>query len=92
MTEVVLPRMWGKHTGGRTRVEVAASSVSGVVDELMTRFPGLQGWLDNGHGSLPDYTHVFVGELDARILGDGDAPLPADAQVRILAEMSGGSH
>jgi molybdopterin converting factor small subunit len=61
-----------------------------VVRELCQQYPQLVGWLDNGLGSLPGYVHLFIGEVDANVLGGSHARLGDDAEIHVVIEMSGG--
>lgn len=89
MTTIVVPRMWVQETG-QARFELDVASVGQAVRELRMRFLGLERWLDNGMGSVPSYTHVFLGDHDVRTLA-GDATLTGDRdELRFVVVMSGG--
>lgn len=90
MPHVVFPSSWVAVTGGARRVHVAADDVASLIRTLRTEFPGLDRWLDNGAGGLPDYTNVFVGDADVRACGGAAAPLANDDEVVIIIEMPGG--
>lgn len=90
MPHVVFPRFWTNATGGVRRTEVEAPDMSSLLVALQARFPELAGWLENGAGGLPDYTNVFIGEVDVRVLGGTEAPLAEDDVVSFIVEMSGG--
>lgn len=90
MPIAVIPDLWSEHTGGQRLLLSDAPTLAALLDELRRQHPGLERWLDNGRGNLPAYTHVFVGDTDARTLGDFEEPLAGDTEVRFVAEMSGG--
>ena len=90
MAVVVIPSTWLEHTGGQRRLQVVGATLGEVVTALRHEHPGLERWLDNGHGSLPTYTQVFVGERDVRTLAGLDTPLADRDEVRFIPEMSGG--
>jgi molybdopterin converting factor small subunit len=90
MPHVVFPRSWADATGGVHRVEVPADDLGSLIAALRARFPGLDGWLENGAGGLPDYTNVFVDDVDVRVLGGVEAALADDDEVSFIVEMSGG--
>ena len=90
MAIVIVPSTWRDHCGGQRRLHVVGATLGEVVADLRREYPGLAGWLDNGHGSLPTYTQVFVGERDVRTLALLDTPLADRDEVRFIPEMSGG--
>lgn len=90
MPRVVFPRSWAAATGGVRSAEVPADDMASLLDALRARFPGLDRWLENGAGGLPDYTNVFVGDVDVRVLGGTEAPLADLDEVTFIVEMSGG--
>jgi molybdopterin converting factor small subunit len=90
MPHVVFPSSLAAATGGSRRVHVAADDVASLVQELRARYPELERWLDNGAGSLPDYTNMFVNDLDVRPHDDAPIALAGDDEVLIIVEMSGG--
>ena len=90
MATVRVPTPMRRHTDGAATVAVNARTVGEALRELRGRFPGLEPWLDNGLGSLPTYTHVFLGEHDVRVLDGLDTDVSGDAELHLVAEMSGG--
>ena len=89
MTTVHIPAPMRAHTGAAT-VAVEAGTVGDALRELCTRYPDLEPWLDNGLGSVPAYTHVFLGEQDVRLLDGPGTELSGDDDLHLIAEMSGG--
>jgi molybdopterin converting factor small subunit len=89
MAWVNVPRGWRAVTG-QARVRMPGDTLGDVVRELCRQYPPLVGWLDNGQGALPGYLHLFVGEVDANILGGARARLADDAEIHVIVEMSGG--
>jgi molybdopterin converting factor small subunit len=89
MAWVNVPRRW--HTVTRqARVRMPGDTLGEVVNGLRRRYPQLIGWLDNGWGALPGYVHLFIGDVDANILGGSQARLTDDAEIHVIIEMSGG--
>lgn len=68
------------------RVEVAASTVGGVIDALNDRWPGMRDRLRDSTPAIRRHINVFVeGER-----ADLETPLAPGATVFILTAMSGG--
>ncbi len=91
MVVVNVPRNWREHTDGNVRFHLDAGTVGGAISSLVDAHPGLERWLDNGTGNVPSYTHVFLGEVDVRILDGNDTVVGTDDELRFLVDMSGGS-
>jgi hypothetical protein len=71
-------------------LRVPGDTLGEIVSWLCLQYPSLAGWLDNGLGSLPGYLHLFIGEIDANVLGGLRAPVAGDAEIQVVIEMSGG--
>jgi molybdopterin converting factor small subunit len=89
MVTIVVPRQWTKETVD-ARFQVDVDSVGEAVRELRRRFPGLERWLDNGRGSVPSYTHAFLGERDVRTLAGDATPTREHDVLYFMVAMSGG--
>lgn len=72
---------------GRSEVDLPGDSLGEVLRELERRYPRLEGWVLDEHGSIRRHVNVFVdGER-----GREDTPVSAGARVHVLASISGGS-
>ncbi len=79
---------------GGKEVELPARpglTLSGLVEELIARFPALRHeWLDE-HGQLHGHVHFFVNGRQAAFLPDGMQTVLTDADmVRIFPPVGGG--
>jgi molybdopterin converting factor small subunit len=68
------------------RVEMEASSVHGLIDELDRRWPGMKDRLCDSSPAIRKHLNIFVEGRRAKL----DTPLKPDVQVTILTAMSGG--
>lgn len=68
----------------------AGAPVRALLDELIQRWPALQGELFDGGGALHNNIHVFVNGRDVRYLGGLEMPIPAGADLRIFPPVGGG--
>jgi sulfur-carrier protein len=89
MAWVNIPRNWRGVTA-TARLQVPGTTLGEVVGHLCSRYPALTGWLDNGLGALPGYLHLFIGDVDANVLGGMRAPVRDDVEIHVVIEMSGG--
>lgn len=68
------------------KVEMEASCVRSMIDELDRRWPGMKDRLCDSRPAIRKHLNIFVGDRRARL----DTPLKPDMQVKILTAMSGG--
>jgi molybdopterin synthase sulfur carrier subunit len=90
MAKVLIPAPLRRLTGGRSRVEIAATSVGEVLDRLDAEHPGVRSYLFDENGQLRAYVNIFVNQTEIRQAGGLQAPVgPAD-EVAIIPAMAGG--
>ncbi len=87
---VRIPGMLLSATGGADLIEVDATTVGGILDELRRRHPQLAGQIFGEDGEIVPSINVFVGEEDIRALGGLDAPIAPGQELTILPALSGG--
>lgn len=68
------------------KIEIEASCVRSMIDELDRRWPGMKDRLCDSSPAIRKHLNVFVGGRRAKL----DTPLKPDTQVTILTAMSGG--
>jgi sulfur-carrier protein len=72
---------------GQGQIDVPGGSLREVLRELERRYPRLEGWVLDEHGTIRRHVNVFVdGERERE-----DTPVAADARVNVLHSISGGS-
>ena len=72
---------------GQGQLDLPGDSLGELLRELERRFPRLEGWVLDEHGTIRRHVNVFVdGER-----GHADTPVAADARVDVLHSISGGS-
>ncbi|MGW5876211.1 MoaD/ThiS family protein [Nocardiopsis terrae] len=69
---------------------VDGAALSGVLDELAARHPGLDRRIRDERGQLRRYVNVFVDRDECRSVGGLDAPVHEGADVRLLPSVAGG--
>ena len=80
--KVRIPPTLRAATGGEREVPATGTTVAEVIDDLTTRFPGLEGQLR--------YANVYVDGEDIRTLSDLDTPVGEGATIILLPAMAGG--
>jgi molybdopterin synthase sulfur carrier subunit len=90
MSTVRIPPTLRAETGGERQVSATGSTVREVLDDLMTRFPGLRTQLLEDDDIAP-FVNVYVEGEDVRTLEGLETPVGDSATVILLPAMAGGS-
>jgi sulfur-carrier protein len=88
--EVRIPTVFRKFTGGQPVVELEAGSISDLIDQLETRYPGLKEQLLTEDGELHRFVNVYVNDEDARYLEKLETKVAEGETVAILPSVAGG--
>jgi sulfur-carrier protein len=83
MSIVRIPPTLRTETNGEREVLAAGETVRDLLDDLMSRFPGLRGQLE--------YANVYVGGEDIRTRDGLETPVGESDTVILLPAMAGGS-
>jgi molybdopterin converting factor small subunit len=89
MTTVRIPPTLRAETGGERQVPAAGETVRELLDDLMSRFPGLRTQLVEDE-ELATFVNVYVGGEDVRMLAGLDTPVEQGSTVILLPAMAGG--
>jgi molybdopterin converting factor small subunit len=90
MATVIIPTPLRKFTNSQSRLQIQATDVDGLVQELTQNFPDLKKHLLDEQGKLRSFVNVFLGEDDIRDLQAGATPLNPEAVVSIIPAIAGG--
>jgi sulfur-carrier protein len=82
VTKVRIPPTLRTATGGEREVPASGGTIGEILDDLTTRFPGLEGQLQ--------YANVYVDGEDIRTLNELETPVRDGATVILLPAMAGG--
>ena len=77
-----MPPILRPQVGGAREVEATGDTLADVLDDLMSRFPALDGQLQ--------YANVYVDGEDIRMLDELETPVREGATVILLPAMAGG--
>ena len=90
MSTVRIPPTLRTETGGERQVPATGGTVRELLDDLMTRFPGLKSQLVEDDEVAP-FVNVYLEGEDVRTLPEGfDAPDSEGSTVILLPAMAGG--
>ena len=90
MTTVRIPPTLRAETGGERQVTAAGSTVRELLDDLMSRFPGLRRQLVEDDDIAP-FVNVYVEGEDVRTLDGLETPVAFGSTVILLPAMAGGA-
>ena len=89
MTTVRIPPTLRTETGGARQVPAAGDTVRELLDDLISRFPGLRSQLVEDEELAP-FVNVYVEGEDVRMLEGLDTPVERGSTVILLPAMAGG--
>lgn len=88
--EVRLPTLLRAHADGAAVVTAEGATVGEVFGHLIGRFPGLDGQLLDGDGSLHRFVNVYANDEDIRYLDQLDTKVADGDVISILPAVAGG--
>jgi len=89
MTTIRIPPTLRSETGGERQVPAAGDTVRELLDDLISRFPGLRSQLVEDEELAP-FVNVYVEGEDVRMLDGLDTPVERGSTVILLPAMAGG--
>jgi molybdopterin converting factor small subunit len=89
MTTVRIPPTLRQEVGGERQVPAVGDTVRELLDDLMSRFPGLRTQLVEDDDIAP-FVNVYVEGEDVRTLDGLETPVREGATVILLPAMAGG--
>jgi molybdopterin synthase sulfur carrier subunit len=89
MTTVRIPPTLRTETGGERQVPASGDTVRELLDDLISRFPGLRSQLVEDEELAP-FVNVYVEGEDVRMLEGLDTPVERGSTVILLPAMAGG--
>ena len=88
--KVRIPTPLRKLTNNEELVEVSATTVGGVINELQTRFPGIKERILDENGTVRRFVNVYVNEEDIRFLQNQQTPINSGDEISIIPAIAGG--
>jgi molybdopterin synthase sulfur carrier subunit len=91
VTRVRIPPVLRVHVQDQKEVEASGSTVGELLDDLVSRHPGLREQLFTGDGNLHRFVNLYVNGRDVRYLDVLKTPVGDTDSVIILPAMAGGA-
>lgn len=90
MAVVYIPTPFRRATNNRDRVEVAATDVGGLLDELERLFGALKGLVRDERGEVHSHVNIYVNSEAIEALQGLGTPLRDGDEVTIIPALAGG--
>lgn len=91
MTSVRIPPVLRVHVDGEKQVDAGGATVGELLQDLVSRHPGLGQQLLTADGGLHRFVNVYLNGQDVRYLSVLDTPVGDRDAVIILPAMAGGA-
>lgn len=88
--KVRIPTPLQKLTQEKAEVEINASSIQNLIQELDRTYPGIKERICDEKGNLRRFVNVFLNEEDIRFLKKEQTPLKDGDEVSIVPAIAGG--
>ena len=88
--KVRIPSPLQKLTQDQAEVEISASSIHSLIQELDKSYPGIKERICDEKGNLRRFVNVFFNEEDIRFLKKEQTPLKDGDEVSIVPAIAGG--
>jgi sulfur-carrier protein len=89
MATIRIPPTLRAEVGGARELDARGGTVADVIDDLVARYPTLEGQLLR-HGELADFVNVYVEGEDVRTRDGLDTQVRDGDQLILLPAMAGG--
>ena len=86
---VHIPTPMREHTEGKTVVEVAGTTVQTVLDDLGTRYPGINKRIFE-NGKVRRFVNLYLNDEDIRYLENLATPVKDGDELQIIPAVAGG--
>ncbi len=87
---VYIPTPFRRATNNRDRVELAASDVSRLLDQLEASYDGLKGLMRDEEGEVHRHVNIYVNSEAIESLQGVRTPLKDGDEVAIIPALAGG--
>ena len=88
--KVRIPTPLQKLTQEKAEVELSATSIRNLIQELDKSYPGIKERICDEHGNLRRFVNVFLNEEDIRFLNKEDTQLKEGDEISIIPAIAGG--
>lgn len=89
-TQIRIPSSLRELTEQQAEIGVTASTVGAAIQELVKRFPRLEGKLLSPEGELHSFLNIFMGERNIRDMQGLATDIPSGQSLLIVSALAGG--
>lgn len=87
---VRVPTPLRRLTNGQAKVDIAASSISGLIEQLDSDFPGFKERLVDEAGQLRYFVNIYLNGEDVRFLEGMETSTKSGDEISIVPAVAGG--
>ena len=87
---VRVPTPLRRLTNGQDKLDIAASSISGLIEQLDSDFPGFKERLVDEAGQLRYFVNIYLNGEDVRFLEGMETPTKSGDEISIVPAVAGG--
>ena len=87
---VLIPTPLRKFTNNQETVLVAPGTISSLITDLETQYPGISKSLVDDKGEVRKFVNVYVNEEDIRFLAGKDTSINEGDHISIVPAIAGG--
>ncbi len=86
---IQVPTPMRQYAEGKTTVEASGATVKTLLDDLVTKYPGLQPRLFL-NGQVRQFVNLYLNDEDIRYLNNLDTPVKDGDELAIIPAVAGG--
>ena len=90
MPSVRFPAVMKYYLDNRSELSVSASTVQGLIDQIVEQYPSIKFHLLDSEGQLRRHFNIFINGIHIRDLNGTDTPLKEEDKVILMASAAGG--
>lgn len=90
MVTIRIPSPLRRYTDGQSKVESTGTTISELLANLETQYPGVKSRLYDDNGQIKRYVNIFLNDTEIRKLQGLETPLGDTDEVSIIPAMAGG--
>lgn len=87
---VLVPTPLQKYTKNEAEVTVDSTSISGLIEDLETKFPGIKERICDESGKPRRFLNIYVNGEDIRFLDNLDTTIKDNDEISIVPAVAGG--
>ena len=80
-----------KMTGGQKSVQASGGTVSAVLEDMDSRYPGFKTQMYGADGKLHRFVNIYLNDEDIRYTGGPETAIKAGDVLDILPALAGGA-